>query len=201
MSSDEVSESQRLHWIQYHWPKIVIGVIVIIIGIASLSLWPKAGTLGQRGTLTGGRRVERGLQVIERMPKGSHSQKVYFSEKDMNGYFEFIKKDKLPVKSVSVKMEQGFLRLRVSREWNWVRAGSFQLGPRITYDLVCQPAGGMLGVRKVWMGHLSLSGGAKASAIRKVYSILSKEKEWAVVADVDDITIDEGKMLVVFKKK
>jgi hypothetical protein len=123
-----------------------------------------------------------------------------FTERDLNGYFEFIKKDKLPVKSVSVRMEQGYLMLRVSREWNWVSAGSFQLGPRITYDMVCVPQGGVMGVSKVWMGHLALRGGAKASAIRKVHSILSKEKEWAVVEYVTDITIDPGSMQVVFKK-
>lgn len=200
MSSGAVAEAQKVAWIRRHISKIVACVVIAVLVITGLALWPKTATIGKKGTRLGGRRMEIAINSIERLRKGDLLG-LDFTEKDINGYFEFFKTKKLKADSVSVSVRHGCMALRMVRTLTRWQMSKFEIVPKISCDVLCVPEqGGRVKVSKASIGHLPLLGPAKMPVVRAMREIVAGQKEWAGFEYLADIKMDEEKVSVLIKK-
>jgi len=200
MTSEAMKDAQKTAWIYRHISKIVACVVIAVLVITGFALWPQTATIGKKGTRLGGRRMEIAISSIERLRKGD-SLGLEFTEKDINGYFEFFKTKKLKADSVSVSMRRGCMALRMVRTLTRWQVSKFEIVPKISCDVLCVPGqGGRVRVSKASIGHLLLLGPAKMPVVRAVREIVASQKEWAGFEHLADIKMDEEKVSVLIKK-
>lgn len=199
MTSDEVTRKYRPNWFVLHWRHIVGTLVAVIVIMIGLGMWPQGQSLGTKGTLHGGGRVEDGLGALARLKKGQ-SLGIEFKEGDINGYFHFKKAEKMQIASLSVAVSSGVCTVRVIKPFGrWdVRKVSFV--PRVSYDIVCVPVQGGLKVAKVTVGHLPAFGPVRASVLRKVHGMLARQKEWSVLKQFDRVEMQPGVIAVRARK-
>lgn len=200
MKSEDVADSQKASWVRQHIFKVVIGIVLIVVAMAGLGLWPQTDMIGEKGTRIGGRRVERKLRAMQRIRKGQ-SLSVDFPEKDINGYFEFLKQEKLKVDSFSVSVMEEYLAARMVRTLGKWEVGKFEIMPKISCDVVCVPSeGGGVIVSKAGIGHLPLWGPVADVVAQVVHKTVASQKEWAPFEHLAEIKMEEGKVSVLVKR-
>jgi hypothetical protein len=199
MTSEAVQESVKVNWFAVHWPKFAIGVGVIIVMIALLSLWPQSELIGEKGTPNAANKVTATLRVIGQLPAGRSTPAV-FTEKDINAFFEYNKKDLKDVSSLTVEVNEGFVRVRMIRPLAKIALLDYALEPKISYDLVLIPFGGVLVPKQATMGHLSMFGPLRKIPVGKLYGLLSAEKEWSSFQYVTDIKVAKKGITLTCKR-
>lgn len=200
LSSEELAARMRTNWLVAYWPWIVTPLLLALLVMVVMALIPHTGEIGQKGTRLGGRRIEAAVQeVLDLEPRGV--ARVTFDEKDVNGYFEFFKAEKLGVKLVSVNMLDGRLAVRVVKGFGSIGMVAFRFEPVLSYDLLLVPvAGNRFAVTKVRMGRLTLSGPMRSSVIRKVYGVFAGMSEWKIFRQLESLTVEQDEVNAVFKK-
>ena len=198
-TSDVVREGQRVNLFAEHWPKLLWAVGIVIGLMVVMAFWPKTQLIGEKGTRVGGQRVSSSLRTLTRLPEG-RSLKRTFSEKDINGYFQYFKPDDLAYESVSVDVREGTIGVRIISGLGPYSIGPFELAPKISYDLVCVPRGVALRVEKARMGRMNMIGPFKIGIVRKVYKALSRQDGWRAFSDMTEIEAGDNRVSVTAKK-
>jgi len=199
MSSDEVAAANRKSLFSRFWwilPAIVVLILLICVGLA---LWPNTALVGAEGTRGGGRRVETQLTMAAGLVPGQTVRQEY-TEKDINGYFQFFKDGKIGADSVRITISQGMFMARMSKTL-WAPKFAKGIKLRVTYDVTCVPVGGLAVVRKASVGHLPVAGPFRKIAVGGLYGVLAAQKEWKGMANITDLKADTGKLMVVAAKK
>lgn len=201
MTQDVVSESMRVHWFMLHWRKFVTGFVVILALMGALALIPNTGTIGEGGTLGGGRRVENLLRQLGQLKSGS-AVSTSFEEKDINGYFEFIKNRNLPdYDRVSVDVAQGYFRVHMERTLFRFDAFGVDWHPKMTYELMCVPGGaGGVVARKATVGRLPLRGPLRTRLIRRLREQIAEQKDWAGLSYLTEVNMRDNTIHVVARR-
>ncbi len=180
MTQDVVSEAVRVNWFMLHWRKFVAGAVAVLALMGILALIPNAGTIGEGGTLGGGRRVENLLRQLGQLQSG-RTVSASFDEKDINGYFEFIKNRNLAdYEQVSMDVGIGYVRVHLEKTLFSLTVFGMDWQPKMTYELMCVPGGaGGVVARKATVGRLPLSGPLRTRLIRRLRAQIAEQKDWA----------------------
>jgi len=200
MTSQVVAEQVKVSFMRRHWPKFVIGVVVIILAIFGLTFWPTTAFQASEGTSVGARRVEGQLSAMSRLARGRTVAYV-FKESDINGYFQYGKGKDLGLGEVTVKCLPGVFRVHVADKMFEKTVFGVVLSPGTSYDLYCIGVGGNLIPRKVSKGHLGMMGPGKSSVVRKFYAKLAANNAFDAFKYATEIKIEEGQVRVTVSNK
>ena len=199
MTSDAVSEAQRVSAVQQHWPKVVIAVVLALVGLVVMACWPYRVPIGVTGTLHGGKRVENMFKAIKYLAKGRSFDRE-LPENDINGYFQFIKNKELKVDSVSMSVQDGFLNVRVIRTFGRLGVWKYEVPITSSCDLLCIPVGGRLHVKKGRIGHLPAVGPIKTSVAGSILKLVAEDKDWQALKYASKIKATESAIQIQIKK-
>jgi hypothetical protein len=202
MTSEHVQEIQKT-WsdpLVKYWPKAAAAIVVLCLVLVGLAFWPDSELIGKKGTRLDGHKVESAMASVKTMRTGATAT-MSFSEEEINGYFDFFKTKGMALQSVSVSVMDGYVFVRIVRPLQSIPIPKFHVSPIISYELQCQPYGGQLVVASIKVGHLSMFGPLKTSAKRTVYTMLSREPEWANMKFISDIKCVPGRMTIQLVKK
>jgi hypothetical protein len=206
MSADEVADSQHLGLFRRHWPKLVIVLVILALVPVGLAFWPRSGLVGEKGTSQDARKIESYLRYFKRnLQPGRTIGPYQFTEQGINAYFEFTMVPKIrrshKVDYMSVKVANGYLLVRVVKRLGGVSLGSFELAPKVSYDLACVPYQNRIVVSKASMGHVGLIGPAKGLAVGPMRKLMASQEDWEILAAVvTQIKAQPGTVLVWVKK-
>jgi hypothetical protein len=202
MTSEHVQEIQKT-WsdpLVKYWPKAAAAIVFLALALVGLAFWPDSGLIGKKGTRLDGHKVESAMASIKSLKTGG-TMTMAFTEEDINGYFDFFKTKGMNMQSISVSVMDGCVFVRIVKPLKSIPIPKFQVSPVMSYELQCVPYGGQLMVASVKVGHLSMFGPLKTSALRTVYGILAKETEWANMKSISDIKCAAGKITIQVVKK
>ena len=116
LTSETVVQAQRPSLFARVAPMLVVVPLVLLLAAAGLALWPTMKPLGEAGTLVGARRVESRLRSFRvARPGMTVGADPAFVEKDINGYFQYIKAEPLRLNRASVDVMPGAIRFRIVR--------------------------------------------------------------------------------------
>lgn len=200
MTSEAVAEKMRISFFAKHWPKFVVGLVVIALAVFGLTFWPSPGVSIEAGTPVGARRIESQLKGMSSLGRG-RALAYMVKEADINAFFQYGKGKDLNAGSVSVKCSDGFIQIHVKDTMFKLKLGGFVWEPGVTYDMYCIGVGGNIIVRKVTKGHLPLLGPAKTAAVRSFYSKLNSGNLFDSFKYVSDIQIEQGQVKVTVSNK
>jgi hypothetical protein len=198
MSSEEVAGSSAKPWIlRNKWLFWVVPAVLVVF-LLLLALWPKTQPIGEAGTLVGGRRIEDRFEALGMLSSGE-SVEIQFSEKDLNGYIEFIKGKSLGPRNARINIGPGYVRVRMlKRVANWSMFGQVWK-PRLSYDVLYTAAGDRLTVRKVSVGHLPLVLG-KGIVSGEIAEQMKKATPWSLLKDPEEISIKNDKIILSYRR-
>jgi hypothetical protein len=199
MTTDNVASMTHRSFFSLRALKFLWVILIPPVLMAGLALWPAPAPIGKAGSLIGTQRVERSLQTFVSLKKG-RTLGSEFKEEDINGYFNSDMAAKLGATSVSMQVFEGYLQVHVVRTMKLLKLGSFVFSPPVSYDFFCVPAGSMLRMPKVSMGHLTWLGPFKTSLVRSLYGTAAANQDWAVLSDTSEITFEPGKVTLVLTK-
>lgn len=194
LTSGAVARASRKNLlVRYKGILIAIPVVALVLATV-LSLWPQSTPLGENGTLVGARRVEGRLQTFREVAKGSRlGADPAFAEKDVNGYFQYVKSAKLRLASFSVRMTDQTIRLRIIRPLGGnLDVRKVRFSPLRSYDLLCVQMGSRLAVAKAWIGHLPVYGPLRTFVARRFLRLYSTEEEWRGLDHMSEIMLRDG---------
>ena len=195
MSSQAVASKQKVSPVIRVGPVVVVLVVAVLLLAAVLAAIPNTGLVGEKGTSSNGQRVVSPLRAMARLGQRRSLGRT-FREADINGYLQFNKARDMGLDSMSVKILDGCMIVRVVRTLGPLDLGKFSLGPKLSYDLVCVPVEGGLRVSKASLGHLPMVGPAKSGVVRSVQKRLATQKEWAAFEHLKKIEAKEGTVSV-----
>jgi len=200
MNSHKVAQSRQPLRIFSVLPKVLAGVVVLLLGLVGLAVWPHTMPLGRKGDKSDGQKVANALRVMETAKAGRVLGRE-FLEQDLNAYLEFFKAEDLGFKSISIAAMPGYFRVRFIKAARPLRPAGLTVEPKISYDLVCVPIGGRVMVRTVSIGHLRCVGPAKTMTVRRLMTLLRQCPEWATLARTEEIKSEQGKLWLSVKGK
>jgi hypothetical protein len=201
MTSEHVQEIQKT-WadpLVKYWPKAVGAIVVLVLALVGLAFWPNSELIGKKGTRADGHKVENAMASFRNLRTGSPTTMV-FTEEEINGYFDFFKVKGMSIQSITVSVMDGCVFVRIVKPLQSIPIPKFQISPVMSYELQCMPSGGVLVPVNVKVGHLSMVGPLKTSALRTLYAMFSKEPEWANMKFICDIKCAAGKITIQAKK-
>jgi len=200
VSRKDIAGSRGFGWACRFLARLVAVVLVAALVVGGLALWPETGSIGARGSKHGARRVKNQIGAIRQLRAGE-SLGVVFAEKDINGYLRFLKAKKLKAESISVFVVPGVVRVHLLRVFGPVNLVFFELAPRLSIGLTCVTDGGDIRVQGASVGHLPLRGRFALPVARSLGRMLSTDKDWELAEVVADIKAEDGKLLVLARKK
>ncbi len=196
MSSEEVAASFRQNWFKRNkWIFYVVPATLVVFMIL-LALWPRTSEIGQRGTLHGGDRVRKKVRALSMIKRGETIE-FEISEKDLNGYIEYVRGRSLGAKRFWVDIGSGYMRVRLVKPLLKLKMFGRLFEPRISYDVLYVPAGDRLVPKKASMGRLSL-GLAKGIAAKKVQGLVKRHNQWSLVSNPESIKITDEKLALSY---
>lgn len=208
MSADHVQEEVK-HWsdpIRKYWKYPAGLVVVLILAMVGLALYPQSAKVGRRGTRVDGREMEGWMNTMKAMKPGA-AYTFEFREENINGYFEFFKTNAMATaqfQRLSVQVTNGTCKVRVIRP---LGSGAYSIplvgqtvSPTLSYDLYLQAVGKTLRPYKVQMGHLTVNGPMRSSALMKILGFINAQPESAGLANITNIKLGPGKITVVARK-
>ena len=199
VTADSLVAAQVVSPWRAHLRKAIVAAVVVVLIFPALALWPKASPIGKTGTQIGARRVEAQLKSAQHLPPGQ-TLGFDFTEQDINGYIEFMLLKRTGLYSFGLVSGASSFAVRATRTLLDVDVGKYRVGPMLSYDLVCVPAGGRLIVASASIGHLPLLGPFKSLASGPVHRALAGQPEWLALPAIQEIKIQAGAISVVFKK-
>lgn len=202
MTSEHVQEIQKT-WsdpLVKYWPKAAGAIVILVIVLVGLAFWPDTELIGKKGTRLDGHKVVNAMESVHGLRTGTTTP-MAFNEEEINGYFDFFKTKGMNMQSISVLVMDGYVFVRIVRPLQSIPIPKIQFSPVMSYELECHPYGGMLVVDSIKVGHLSMFGPLKTSALRTLYAIFSKEPEWANMKYISDIKCAVGKITIQVVKK
>lgn len=200
MGSEAIGAFQKKSTLARFWwiAPAVLGVIILVNLV--LALWPASRLIGAEGTRVGGRRVEQQLQAMLQAAPGQAILQEY-TEKDINGYFQFFKDGKVGFDSVRVSVQPNAVVVRTSSTLFKIPLGKKPLAMRLTYTVNAVPAGNQMHLVSASIGHLPALGPLRTMVFRKLYGNLSAQREWKGMANLGDIKAEAGKLKVLVNKR
>ena len=200
MTRDTVAKMQKRPWTDYVSARRVVPVLVaLVLACGGLAVWPRTEVIGKSGASADHADLQNQLVALMGLRTGQ-SLRATFAEAGLNAYLRNYKTKRLKLESFSVAILPGYVSARVVRVLGPFKLASFEFSPKVSYDIVCRPAGNRLALRKASVGHLRLFGPARTFASGKVLRLLANEKEWALVKDASEITAEEGRLSLLVKK-
>ena len=200
VTQEAVSEAVRVNWFVLHWRKFATGLVLLLLAMGVLAMIPVSGAIGESGTLGGGRRVERYLGHLSRLDAG-RAVKASFSERDINGYFEFIKARNMPdYDRVSFDVATGHVMIRLERTWFSLTLFGLDWQPKASVELTCVPSVGGFVVRRARVGRLTVTGPLRTRLIRRLRLRMAKEKDWSGLNHVTQVEVFDGAIHVVARR-
>ena len=196
MSNAEVTKVQEVSWFQAHGAKLFLLIPLLLIVLAVLAMIPKSGTLGEAGSRTDRRAIDRVIRSLKSPSVSGRPAEI--TEKGANIYAKEILAKKLKVDVLSVEIEEGYFRARIVQTLAEWKVLSYQ--PKIVCDVNCISKDGQFVVSKAMLGYLPLFGPCAAPV--KIW--LGKKLTTAkleYLGNTSEITITEGKAKIVVKKK
>ena len=193
MTSDNVARVTKPNWFKRYSMEL-IGLPVVLVALAIiLAIWPRTDLVGEKGTLIGAKRVENALLAFGSVKPGQTMGALQsFSEKDINGYFEYVQAPKLHATSVSVVIGDGYVRARVIRTLFSMVIWKIRFSPKSSVEWVCVPVEGRLAVVKGSIGHLPMAGPGKGIMAGKLAALFASQREWAGLSYVKDVKLQTG---------
>jgi len=199
-SASEIAGTMRASiWRRIPWVWGVVAAVAIVLLLVGLACWPKSVPLGEEGTRVGAERVKNQFSAVSKIRRRQRLG-ISFTEKDLNGYFRFVKVPALNLDSLSVEVNERRARVRMVQTLTVVDIGPIRFSPQISRDVVIVPAGNRLIFRKASMGHLAFMGPFKGIVIRAVRRRLGGETEWKALEDAAEVTMERGKVSVLVEK-
>lgn len=183
---------------RWRWLRRTLGILVAVgvVAAGALALWPAGGEIGVRGVRGDVRRVRENLGTLSVLRSG-RSLGCEFLEKDINAFLYFTKLRKMKLLAFSVDVTPGRVHVRVIRRLGPWQAGPVRLAPRLSVDLICEPADGRLAARGASVGRLPLCGPAKIPAVKWVHGLVSDEQEWQILKSLSEVRAEDGRIAVV----
>lgn len=173
--------------------------ILWAVGCAALALWPRVDRIGKPGTLIGARRVEGHVATLGQIKPGQ-TLAVWLTEEDANGYFEFVGAKRLGAESFSVTFEPNRLTARLVRQPMSLALGVVEITPRFSVEVVGEPAGGRLAVRRAMWGHLPLIGPFRRIAASRMTAAFAGWDERALLTSLANLRVETGKVELTARK-
>jgi hypothetical protein len=198
-SSREIEQSLRDGARRRVGGAVLFGILVMLGVCVALALWPRDVLIGQRGTRMGRRRVVTQLMPVKALRPGQELA-LTLAEADINEYFEFHKTRELRLSAVSVRATPDRLALRLVKALGTLDVGSLRIGPKISFDVLLAGSEGRLRLRGASVGHLPFPGFSRLLAAGLVTRLVPRDQEVALLADVENVEIHDGRLVLLFKK-
>lgn len=195
MTRDSVAESIRPNAFVAHWRKVVLAVVILVVALVGLAFWPRTAYLGEKGNTIGSARAMRQFNALARLREGRMLE-VTLTEKDLNGYIEYRKIRRTPVRMCSVDIRPRAVQARLVRKIGSWPLGPVKLEPTLSYDVTCAMMGGQLVVVSAAIGHLKVFGPLKRMAVQPFLRLFADGPESDVLRAASEITLDGDEAVI-----
>jgi hypothetical protein len=200
LGSEEVADLQKPSFLALHYRKIIIVVAALIVVLIGLGAWPRTKPLGVEGTSNGGRGLDRKIKRVAKL-RPERSVTLEISEKDINGYFTYVKLKREQKGALSVSLEPGSCSARMVRSFGPWKISNVKISPKFSFDIRCVPVRNEFAVRSASVGHLPLPGPLKfpvAGVFKKLFAAGPErdafEKVSEIVVEAGQVTISTGRL-------
>lgn len=193
INEEEIEDMGQASRLLSYWPIYILVVVVVVVGLAGLSLWPPSKPLGEAGPRSSAGFVKGQLTVMKNIAKG-HEIRSAFSEKQVNAYMSDYTVKRLSLKSFSVDIEGDTMKARLVRTMGPWGIADYKYPVSFSLEVECTAPDGGLVVGKGTIGHLPLPGPLGTVAGSLMRSALKDADEWKSLKNVKEVSIEDGRI-------
>lgn len=201
MSSQTFAAGKEESWLSANWPKLVfIPLFLVIVALVGLVMWPINDVIGASGTTAGGKKIEAQIASLEKLKAGQRFSYI-ITEQDLNGYCSEVLAKKAKVTSMSVKLNKGMVVSRMKNVFYEVKVKDKKLPVMLSAEVKYIPEGSRLKARRASIGHLPLPGPLAKIGGMLLSRIVMSDPKNANLSCVEDVKVEDGKMILIAGKK
>lgn len=191
MSSAEVVAMQQPSLASRLAPVLAVVAAVALAVIVAAALWPQDAVLGADGTLRDAQQMANQLRALSALRPGQ-AVNLSIDEAAVNGYISHYKLQTLNLKALRTSFRQDRIRIRAVKGFGPYRVARFELEPKFSVELVCEPYGGGLRTVGARVGHLHLPQPLAAPVERFVRRTAASQREWPILRQSGSVSVGDG---------